>query len=207
MTLNAYQLKWIALITMTIDHIGYFIFPDQLWIRMIGRIAFPIFAFLVANSYRYTKNKKRYALTMLGFALAVLFIPSIWGYELPANIFFTLFFGFMSIYALDKKQPWHFIWIILGVILSNPDYGWYGVFLIPLFYYTKKEFLWIFFILYNIILINIQPLSWVQYFSIMALPFIYSYNNQKGKSMKYFFYFYYPIHMAVLYYIGLQIHY
>ncbi|MCF0110995.1 MAG: hypothetical protein HUJ58_03775, partial [Erysipelotrichaceae bacterium] len=47
--LTSYHLKWIALVTMTIDHIGYFLFPRYKILRIIGRIAFPLYAFLCAE--------------------------------------------------------------------------------------------------------------------------------------------------------------
>ena len=62
-------LKIIAFVTMAIDHIGYVFFPQYMWLRVIGRLAFPIFAYCLALGCVYTKNPKKYALRLLAFAL------------------------------------------------------------------------------------------------------------------------------------------
>ena len=64
------RLKIIAVVTMVTDHIGAYLFPNVMLFRMIGRISFPIFAFMIAEGCRYTKNKKRYLLNMSMLAVA-----------------------------------------------------------------------------------------------------------------------------------------
>ena len=66
--MNRNILKIVALVSMLLDHIGLFVFPGVVWFRLVGRIAFPIFAFFVAEGLKYTKNKKRYILMLLGCA-------------------------------------------------------------------------------------------------------------------------------------------
>ena len=68
--LTGNKLKIIACLTMLIDHIGLFLFPEALWLRYIGRIAFPLFAFFIAEGCRYTRDRFRYFLNV--FVLAVL---------------------------------------------------------------------------------------------------------------------------------------
>ncbi|MFY4659846.1 TraX family protein [Scardovia wiggsiae] len=63
---SATVLKWIALITMTADHIGFILFPQATALRVIGRIAMPVFAYLIAEGCRYSRHKLRYFLTVLG---------------------------------------------------------------------------------------------------------------------------------------------
>jgi len=58
--MNSFSLKLLACITMLIDHIGAIFFPDIMFIRIIGRVAFPIYAFLITEGYSRTKNLKRY---------------------------------------------------------------------------------------------------------------------------------------------------
>lgn len=55
--ISATALKIIGMIAMTIDHIGYFLFPQIEAFRIIGRIAYPIFAYMIAEGCRYTRNK------------------------------------------------------------------------------------------------------------------------------------------------------
>ena len=63
------QLKVIAMVCMFIDHVGYCLFPNIIWFRVIGRVAFPIFAFLIAEGAFYTKSPVKYMLRLLLFAL------------------------------------------------------------------------------------------------------------------------------------------
>lgn len=64
--LTGNQLKIIAMIAMTCDHVGMQIFPRLLWLRMIGRLAMPIYAFLIAEGCRHTRDRKKYLLRLLG---------------------------------------------------------------------------------------------------------------------------------------------
>ena len=54
------QLKIIAMVSMALDHIGLLFFPDVMLFRALGRIAFPIFAYMIAEGCRYTKNRAKY---------------------------------------------------------------------------------------------------------------------------------------------------
>ena len=67
--LNGFHLKLIAACTMFIDHMGHTLFPTVLWLRCIGRLAFPIFCFLIAEGCVYTRDRRKYALRLLAFAL------------------------------------------------------------------------------------------------------------------------------------------
>ena len=98
-------LKLIAYITMLIDHVGYA--TGNIYMRMIGRIAFPIFAYLIASGYVNTKNKKKYALNLLVIGIVSeipydLFINSSLFYPQSQNVMFTLLFGLFAIMVLDK---------------------------------------------------------------------------------------------------------
>lgn len=65
-------LKLIAALSMLIDHVGLMFFPNQLWMRAVGRLAFPIFAFFIAEGFRYTRSKLRYLLTVFALASPVI---------------------------------------------------------------------------------------------------------------------------------------
>ena len=67
--INTFTLKCIAIISMLIDHIGMVLFPEQLIFRMIGRLAFPIFAYVLVEGFFYTKNINKYLLRLGVFAI------------------------------------------------------------------------------------------------------------------------------------------
>lgn len=153
--MTAFQLKIIALITMLIDHIGA-LFSLPFYLRCIGRISFPLYAFLIAEGCKYTKNIKKYLFRIGIFAL-ISEIPFDLAFQKSflkinffssTNIFYTLFLGILSIYVYKKFKETYkhifpaFICIIIIAALANlltTDYGAFGVILIFLIYYVKQK--------------------------------------------------------------------
>jgi hypothetical protein len=144
------QLKWIAVISMVIDHIGVFFFPHLIFLRIIGRLAFPIFAWLIANGAYHTSNINKYigrifilaVLTQVPFAIANGISPLSFYF----NAVFTLGFGLIAIYIIKHCQK-NILLSIFSVLLItafariiNSDYGAFGVLMIIAFYifYEKK---------------------------------------------------------------------
>ena len=105
--LNAFTLKIIAISSMLIDHTGAMLYPDIIWFRIIGRLAYPLFAFLICEGFRHTRNVKRYALRLALFA-AISEIPFnlLHSYRLfdieAQNVFFTLLIGLLTLYGMDR---------------------------------------------------------------------------------------------------------
>ena len=137
----------IALVTMLTDHIGAIFYPDMIALRVIGRIAFPIYCFLLVQGFLHTSNLKKYMIRMGVFTLLseVPFDLARTGYWLDLdrqNVFITLFLGLccMTIYRLSeqKQQPILMVSGILAVcILSQlirADYQWLGILLVMIFY-------------------------------------------------------------------------
>lgn len=213
--MNVLVLKLIALTSMIIDHYGAIFQSDVNIYRIIGRLAFPIYAFLLVEGYTHTKNVKKYANRLLLFAIVS---------ELPfdlafygklgfthQNIFFTLFIGLVLMYLLDNKEgKYNFNnnVLIIGAafiaLLTSVDYSFVGIIYILTFYYTKnhpkpKR-------IYNQVLIifltNLFLLGFRQQFALLALPLIYFYNGNLGPKNKYlqvFFYAAYPLHLIIFY--------
>ena len=199
--LTSFDLKVIAIVTMTIDHIGFYLYPEIEFLRIIGRIAFPIFAFLTAQSFRYTHNRNTYFIRML--LLGTLFTAVKFYFEphSGANIFLTLGLGFGILYGLEEKQYLMAIVPLVLGILIDVDYGFYGLLLVPLMYYFENKLLYVVPIMgvmtwYAKKYLYFSPL---QYYAIISIIILLLYNRQPGyKKAKYFFYIYYPVHIIVL---------
>ena len=199
--MSLFILKIIGIITMFLDHYHYIVGGSEI-LNIVGRIAFPIFAFTLSEGYTHTRNLKKYLLRLFS-------------YNYPMNVFFTLFFGLLAIYVFNVKstriKP-KFLWFIkislIGFILFISqkyefDYGIYGILLIMnfnIFRNDKFKILMNFLILntFNKIFPNVFGLTDTQFFSLISLIFIFMYNGEKGRSMKYFFYLFYPLHFFIL---------
>ena len=206
--MSLFILKIIGIISMFIDHYDYIIgLPKS--VEVLGRIAFPIFAFAISEGYKHTRNLKNYILR-IGIFAVLLQIPSwIFSYNYPLNIFFTLFTGLCLISVLKNKNMNDVVKIIFTIMIFfitrkiNLDYGLYGLFtiLIFTFYNENKLKMMINFVILNIINVvrpNIFDLDFTQIYSLLALIPIILYNGEKGKSWKYFFYLFYPLHFLVI---------
>ncbi|WPX08577.1 TraX family protein [Anaerocellum danielii] len=201
-------LKLIAAATMLIDHIGYLYFPNIILFRIIGRIAFPIFAFQVATGFRFTSNPKNYLKRLFIFAIISQIPFSLMtgdSYEL--NIIATFFFAVLALFFIQKR--WYFLVMIpLAISYFVPvDYGIYGVLSVLIFY--------LFFDIPLLQLIGFCILTWfevhligwsVQFYSIISVVLILLIRmlpvEFELKLNKYFFYWFYPVHMLLLVMIG-----
>lgn len=224
------QLKWLAVFAMLLDHtakiisfqpsltlaVPYGTEPNKLveisqrlvpLFILFGRLAFPLFCFLLVEGFIHTSNVKKYALRLFLFAL-VSEIP----YDLAfshrfidlenQNVFFILLIGLIVIIGLEKLRTLTKIkyfctplLILVGIFFAEwlrTDYGgWIGVLLIVSLYLFRDS------TLFNCILGGLILLqnSW---FGPLAFVPIYFYNDQRGRQWKYFFYWFYPVHLLVL---------
>ncbi len=207
--MSMFILKIIAIITMTIDHMGVFLFPEYIGFRIIGRLSFIIFAFLIVNGYKYTHNKERYLvrLIIMGFISQIPDMLGIINYV--GNIFFTLSIGLATVMVLASNWNLKYIYYVLLIglaVLLNVDYGVYGVLVINAFYLIDRYQINIplqivIFIALNYFGIKVEHFASIQYYSLFSLPIIWSYNQKLGyhnKYLSYFFYWYYPVHLTIL---------
>ena len=209
MRLNSYQLKCIAIITMLIDHIGAVLFPENLVLRYIGRISFPIFCFLLAEGFYHTKNVKKYMMRLAVFAV-LSEIP----YDLAfrntyieftrQNVFFTLLIGVVMMYAIVRTNnvTVKVIYLLLAMWAAQAvasDYGYKGILLIAVYHFCREN-------LPAKVLLgaswNIIWNAFIQGYGALASLPIMLYNGKKGKSMKYIFYVFYPVHLLILYFVS-----
>lgn len=218
--MSTFALKLIAIVTMTIDHVGSVFFQNHPWLylicKIIGRLAFPIFAFLIVEGFFHTSNIKKY-LTRLGVFALISEIPfdlafyDTYMYLGHQNIFFTLFLGLLTIYLIsmvEAKYQKNMLIVNLanaGITIAfsfvasflQTDYKFMGILLIVAFYLFRGSK-----ILLTISMILISN-NVIQAFSALAIIPISFYNGKKGKNIKYFFYVFYPVHLLVLYFISL----
>ncbi len=227
--MNTRVLKWIALITMIIDHVGHFLLPELFFLRVIGRIAFPIFTYLFAFSYRHTSNRKNFAIRIWVAAILGQGLMVISGAGEIISIFFLFGLSIFMFELMDRGLDWAIILIALSAELFGIDYGAYGIFVLYFFYKFHGKFslqassysmLTVFFTLFPFMI----PANWsyiplilsdffnhgwhyfVQAFSIVSLVLIALINTDKPKVYaypynmieKYFFYIFYPTHLALL---------
>lgn len=148
--MNNFELKLIALITMIIDHIGYVFFPQYFFMRFIGRLAFPIYAFLISEGIKHTKDIKLYLKNL--FILSIISEPF---YDLcfnsninflkNTNTVYTLFLATLSIYIFNncKNNIEKLLTILSFLLLTNilmTDYNVFGLILVYIFYFSTNMY-------------------------------------------------------------------
>jgi hypothetical protein len=218
---NTSFLKIIAIGSMLLDHIGKILYPNIIILQIIGRIAFPIFAYCISVGYLYTSNVKKYIFRLL--IIGVLSQPVyIIAFDLPwykLNIFFTLLIGLLYIHLIKKKH-WYSLMLLLMVCLLLTFKVNYNIFsytmigsLLTLFFHLNKNkktrsiFISSFILLICLPLIYQSSISVyniripTQAFAIFSLPFIYTKTNFNIHINKYIFYIFYPLHLLILYLI------
>ena len=227
--ISAAVLKWIAVTTMFIDHIAASLYPawglsghlvtHELWLvyrvmRTIGRMAFPIYCFLLVEGYLHTRDVKKYALRLLIFGLIseIPFDAAIWrSWYAPAhqNVYFTLLLGLLAMWAWDALSQKDFLrcawWRKAAAVAAaaaamclayrlRTDYAWEGVLVIFLLFLMRRSHLLRFLTAAPALLLagKTEIWSWPM-FLLFEL-----YNGQRGRQPKYFFYAFYPAHLALL---------
>lgn len=136
-------MQLIAMMTMLIDHIGAVFFKDQMLWRVIGRIAFPIYAYCIVLGYKHTRNLKSY-MRRLFLIAAVSQIPYMLAFGIMGvNAVGTLLVSLSVIYLIEnhKKKVW-LPTAVVSVILMETldfDYGMYGLLLVLIYKYTKTH--------------------------------------------------------------------
>lgn len=220
--LTGNQLKLIALAAMTCDHIGVQLLPQITLLRIIGRLALPIFAYMIAQGCHYTRSKSKYLLTIAAVALVCQLVYFFAMGSLYQCILVTFSLSIGLIFALDaaRKQPsvkncamavlvFLSVWFICDMLpLLLPgfyvDYGFWGVLLPVLIWLGKGK--WQSLLLCGAGLVLLSIGNSMQWYCLLTLPLLALYNGTRGKAkLKYLFYIYYPAHLALLYLISLVI--
>ena len=220
--INQDILKIIAILTMTLDHIGYILTPSfEAPLRLIGRLSFPIFVFLMVFNLCQKDLFTKYIQRLLTFAILTSLIIGPFKYTLnnilPLNIFWTLFLGMLTIYGIhetihdfkDNKTRLILITYIIGIgalISFLTDYEFYGyLYILSMYGYlkTKNKIFGILSLIFGF-LINLHisiTASLISYLTtfVFLLPLSKSEVVRRFLKPWWIFYAYYPIHLAILY--------
>ena len=223
--MSSFALHIIAMIFMLCDHMWATIL-DYEWLTCIGRIAFPIFAFLITEGYIHTSNINKYIKRMVIFAIITeipfnLMVSASPIYPFHQNVLWTFVISLLTLKYLNfdntKNIFKSIIIIILAIIIATItmcDYFGAGVMMVVGFYiFRKSKLLQLLMMIYvNMILIQgysypIDIAGYTYYFpqqgfAVLSLIFIWLYNGKQGyhaKWFKIFCYAFYPLHMLILY--------
>lgn len=179
--LSSAALHIIAMTLMLMDHLWATLLPAQEWLTCLGRIAFPIFAFMAVEGYFHTRNFKKYALRMLLFAVISeipfdLMYGGTWFYPVHQNVIWTLLLGLLGIRLMEavrkKQKLWLYIVVcVLTVIaglavgtLGMVDYYGAGILTVFVFYFFRGRKWWCFLgQLAALYYINVQILGGLMY--------------------------------------------
>ena len=215
--LSSSALKLLACAFMLADHVGVRLFPDMLLLRIIGRLAFPIFAFFIGVGCCYTKNKLRHFMSVFVLGLICESVYIIYMGDWYGNILLTFSISILVIYLMQycERKKSYFICALSAAIMAalahlisyvNFDYGYFGMILplIPAFSIdikpnmSRATQLGLFSVGIMLTAIN-NPLGWYQLFALLSVPLLALYNGKAGKrKLKYFFYIFYPVHLLLI---------
>ena len=228
--LNGFHLKLIAACTMFIDHMGYTLFPGVMWLRCIGRVAFPIFCFLIAEGCVHTHDRKKYALRLFVFAV-LSEIPfnlmtgwAVWN-PYDQNVLWTLLLGAAVCWSIDGvlKRRTAPAFVLTGAAMVAAfwllevfctDYGGWGMLLVAMFYgvrrapYGQAAKMAAQAVGLAFFCIGVMGGVTIELWALTALVPIWLYNGQRGfshKAVQYGFYAFYPLHILILSLIALYL--
>lgn len=231
--LSGSTLKIIAIITMLIDHVGATVMEKivmssetykatetayriMIGMRSIGRIAFPIFCFLLVEGFLHTSNIKKYIIRLFSFAL-ISEIPFDFAFNnkiiefTHQNVFFTLLIGVLAMWAISycknrfKDDRVKYIGSAVAIFIISSaiaefircDYGAIGIAVIILMYILREYKVLKALSVYAIFVLH-SGFEGLQTLAVFAFIPISFYSGKKGISLKYFFYAFYPIHLLIL---------
>jgi hypothetical protein len=204
-------LKVIAMVTMLIDHVAYYLVPHDasiyLVMRIIGRIAFPIFAYYVATGYKRTSDINKYMVRMFVFALITQVPFYFFSHgEFYLNVMFTFFMALLMLRLYERNN---LLWVVMLFLadVANMDYGAYGLLIILIFYLfgdnKKKSFMFLLLLslIYDSLRVleygNIHWTFYIQSLCVMAVPIIY-FKFKQIRINKYISYLFYPVHISII---------
>ena len=210
--LNATALKLIAVVSMLIDHIGCVLFPSLRWLRIIGRLAMPIYCFCVSEGLIHTRSRKDYLLRVFIFALVSELpfdLAFNGGFELGSqNVMFTFACAIPGVDLCDyiRSRSSSITAKIFSIAAAlafaafaeviNTDYGIFGVVLVYFFYFFRSRP--VLRLAAAVLFITVTCWGKLELYCLPAFLLLAAYNGERGAGFKYLFYSFYPVHLTVL---------
>ena len=218
--LSGNHLKLLAALTMLLDHMGVLLYPRIMIFRIIGRLSYPIFAFMIAESCRYTQNKLRYFLMIFGLGVGCQVVYYFVSGDTYLNILLTFSGSILLVYllqaahkadSLGKQALWSTLFAVMTLSVFglcqvvHVDYGFWGI-MIPVmvsFAHIRNFPHWAAVLLLGcgLVLLGTEYEN-MQQWALLSLPsllILLLYSGKRGKTkMKNFFYIFYPVHLVVL---------
>jgi hypothetical protein len=213
-------LKIIAIVTMVTDHVGRILYPDLLFLQIIGRLSFPLFAYLIVLGVDSTKKPRKYMITLLSFAI-ISQVPYYLAFGIQPfkrlNILFSLFLSAVTIYFYNKRSILAFVPVLLSIFLMTE--GSYYVVLTAVGMKLIKDAPKLGVL--TLVALNLQFLfypdieSQIQILALFAVPLVFLHiknwlrkeilipeHSLAYSTRKYFFYIFYPLHLTLLFLIS-----
>ena len=218
------QLKIIAMVSMLFDHVGKELLPQYPILQIIGRLAFPIFAYMIAEGCFYTKNKIKYFLTIFILGTGCQIVYMVAEHSFYQNVLITFSLSIALIFSLEnfkiKKEKISGIILfftvsavfVLTMVLPEVlkeygfqvDYGIFGVLLPVAVFYGKNKLQKLSFATIILVLLAYSFGGGMQWLSLLSVPVLVLYNQIRGKyNIKALVYIFYPAHLVVIYFISL----
>jgi hypothetical protein len=216
--LDGTALKLIALVSMVFDHVGSVFFPQAMWMRVIGRVAMPVFAFCIAEGYAHTRDRQAYLLRLGLFALIS---------ELPfdlallgevtlthQNTLFTFVLALVALMLYDylteqyEGAPGRIFGILAAMAIGllsialRCDHNVAAVGLVFIFYVLRGYELYVRNLagaIYEALVRNVGVYRW----GVLGFLPLMLYNGKRGRGLKLFFYLFYPAHLLVIWLVRL----
>ncbi len=225
--LNANQLKLIAIVAMTLDHLTWTLWPGystDWWVvvfHILGRLTAPIMWFFIVEGYHYTHNLKKYAMRLFilavvshfayNFCFGMSFIPFTSTVFNQTGVVWSLAWGLVLLYINDNKhvKQWQkIIWILVICVITFPS-DWSCIATMSILYMGinrgnfKKQMEWMMFwtlmyaVVYFVFIDRVYAV--IQLGTCLTIPLLHLYNGEKGswKGMGRLFYIYYPAHLVI----------
>ena len=198
--MTTFQIKLLAAVLMVCDHIGAVIFPKILILRFLGRLSFPLFAWLIGQGEKYTNNFKLYLLRLVILGVISQPIYYLTFHSSALNILATLAFGLLAI-RVNKVIGSNLFTLIFAALaqLANAEYGAYGVFVIILLSemnFTRFTW-WLKWISLNLLTFWLPGFFFHQFLAGLTPLILSLWNSQQGRKAKWFYPFY-PVHLALI---------